>query len=450
MITNLLKIPFLRLKYRFLPNSAQQFWAQELLNSQGMTAKIGQILGQGKKTKFATPSMTTYQAEKVFKNFFSSKIEFTSNIFAASMGQVYVVKIEDKAFALKLLHPNIKEKIKKEIENILILGLYYAKTKGFQFDKRIFGLFLTEVFEQETDLVREGDFQSKFYNLNISDTRFKIPKVIQEYSNEFILCQEYLPSTHASDLTSIPNFYIFDFFFNSLLNFGYLHGDLNDRNWGMDQNHVVVIYDFGCSQIISQRRINGLKKLLKNIDVKNAFTEFGIRLEATWFKGKEQELRDALFCSLLDQDIHPEWSISVELQEKYQDKIKVLREYTDPWVLLMMRSLFSLIRIYQSKGKVIPLGKIIAPYLEIKGTTMTATQIKVEVMEDDKQVVYMTLPITALDNMEFLMPEKVVSRIHEVGISMSTVIQKVKESHFKPQDLFHLNIDRRSYRVWID
>jgi predicted unusual protein kinase regulating ubiquinone biosynthesis (AarF/ABC1/UbiB family) len=433
-----------------LPNSAQQFWAQELLNSQGMTAKIGQILGQGKKTSLPVPSMTFSEAEKIFNNFFSANIKFTDTVFAASMGQVFVVTIDNKHFALKFLHPKIKKKIKKEIENILILGMYYAKAKGFQFDKRIFQIFLTEVFEQETDLIREGHFQQNFYNLFQSDQRFKLSEVIQHYSNEFMLCQEFVPCTHACDLAHIQNFFIFDFFFHSLLNHGLLHGDLNDRNWGINQNQSVVVYDFGCSQIVSERRINGLKKLLRNTDVKNAFKEFGVRLEATWFNGKEQELRDALFNQILGEAINPDWSISVELQKKFQDKIKILREYNDPWILLMMRSLFSLIRLYQSKGVMIPLGKIVRPYLEIRGDKMSASQIKVEVMENSEQVVYMTLPMTALDNMEFLMPEKVISKIHEAGINMKELIQKVKSTNFEPQDLFHLNIDQRSYRVWID
>lgn len=450
MISNLFKIPLLRLKYKFMPNDAQKFWAQELLNSQGITAKIGQILGQGKKTQLPSPTIKILEAEKIFKKFFSAEIKFSEHIFTASMGQVFVVRIENQDFALKLLHPRIKDKIKKEIENILTLGLYYSKSKGFQFDKRVFQIFLKEVFEQETDLLREGHFQLKYHHIFHSDPRFRIPKVIERYSNDSILCQEFVPCTHACDLISIPNFYIFDFFFHSLFNHGLLHGDLNDRNWGLQQDQVVIVYDFGCTQIISERRINGFIKLLQNTDIKNAFKEFGIRLDATWFNGKEQELRDALFSQLLDGDLSPDWSISVELQKKYQDKIKVLREYTDPWVLLMMRSLFSLIRLYQSKGLIIPLGKIIKPYIEIKEKNMSATQIKIEVMEDSKQVVYMTLPVTALDNMEFLMPEKVISKIHEVGLNLNEVIQKVKATNFEPQDLFKLNIENRSYRVWID
>jgi hypothetical protein len=141
-----------------------------------------------------------------------------------------------------------------------------------------------------------------------------------------------------------------------------------------------VVYDYGCTQIISGRRIQGFKKLLMNIDVKEAFLEFGIRLESTWFKGKEQELRDALFRPLLSESLSPEWSYSEELQTLFGEKIKLLREFTDPWVLLMMRSLFSLIRIYQNRKISIPLGSIIAPYLVHKELPMKAKEIRIKVL----------------------------------------------------------------------
>jgi predicted unusual protein kinase regulating ubiquinone biosynthesis (AarF/ABC1/UbiB family) len=450
MLTTILKIPYLRLKYKFLPNNGQKFWAQELLNSQGLSAKLGQVLGQGKKTELPKSSITVAQAKKIFNREFQKEIIFTGEVHAASMGQVFFVDIEGHKFAIKILHPGIKETIRKEIDNILILGKHFAKSKGFNFEEGVFKRFLTEVFEEETDLKRESQFQKQFHRLFKDDKRFKISEVFDEYSNASILCQELTLSTLAKDLDKIDHFFIFNFFFESLFNHGILHGDLNDRNWGISNEGLVVIYDFGCSQIISERRINGFKKLLTNKDIINGFKEFGIRLEATYFKGKEQELRDALFNPLLNHEISPNWSISQELQDKYQDKIKSLREYTDPWVLLMMRSLFSLIKFYQSRNLGIPLGKIISPYLEIKAKEFLSTEIKIEVLEDGKQVIYMTLPISAIDNLHNLMPEKVSNKIDESRIDLKEITKKVKDSQFSPQDLFSLMIEKRSYKVWIE
>ncbi len=450
MLTTILKIPYLRLKYKFLPNNGQKFWAQELLNSQGLSAKLGQVLGQGKKTELPKSSITVDQAKKIFNREFQKEIIFSGEVHAASMGQVFFIRLDGDQFAIKILHPGIKESIRKEIDNILILGKHFAKSKGFNFEEGVFKRFLTEVFEEETDLKREGQFQKQFLRLFKDDKRFKIPEVFEKYSNESILCQELTLSTLAKDVDKVDHFFIYNFFFESLLNHGVLHGDLNDRNWGISNEGLVVIYDFGCSQIISERRINGFKKLLTNKDIINGFKEFGIRLEATYFKGREQELRDALFNPLLNHEISPSWSISQELQDKYQDKIKSLREYTDPWVLLMMRSLFSLIRFYQSRNISIPLGKILSPYLEIKAQEILSTDIKIEVLEDGKQVVYLTLPISALDNLHNLMPDKVSNKIDESQLDLKEITKRVKDSQFSPQELFSLTIEKRSYKVWIE
>ncbi len=444
---SLLKIPLLRLKYRFFPDDAQRFWAQELLSSQGLTAKIGQVLAQGKKTELPKSSITTTEAKKLFEEVFKAPVTVLNEGLAASMGQVFFIEVSGCKYAVKCLHPGIREKLKKEIDNILILGGYFAKTKGFCFDKDVFKRFLTEVFEEETDLLREAQFQKKFAKL-FQGSSIKVPKVISEYSTETMLCQELVLAQLPSEVSHIPEFAIFHFFFHSLLEHNLLHGDLNDRNWGLCEQKIVV-YDYGCSQTISTRRTGGLLKLLRNENPHEGFRELGVRLEATWFKGKEQELRDALFSPLLGT-IMPEWSYSSQLKSEFGDQIKALREYTDPWVLLMMRSLFSLIRIYQEKKIAIPLGEILTPYLKIRQTSMQATQIRIEVMENGEQVIFMTLPLTALDHLGEMVPGKVASKIQEEHISLKEITARVKESAFMPQTLFELTIAPRSYKIWID
>jgi predicted unusual protein kinase regulating ubiquinone biosynthesis (AarF/ABC1/UbiB family) len=450
MITNLLKIPYLRLKYKFLPSKEQQFWAQELLNSQGLSAKIGQILGQGKITQLPKSSITPKEAKILFQKAFGKEILISDEVLAASMGQVFFIKIENQKYAVKILHPGIKKKLQSEIENILLLGGYFSKAKGFSFNKDIFKNFLTEVFEEETDLVREAHFQQRFFEIFENDERFTIPRVIKDFSTSSFLTQEEVISNLAKDLRTFSQFHIFDFFLHSLLQHGLLHGDLNDRNWGVRDSGQVAVYDYGCSQIVSERRINGFKKLLSNIDVKEGFKEFGIRLEASTFKNKEQELRDALFGPLLNAPISPSWNYSEELKTQYGEKIKELREFTDPWVLLMMRSLFSLIRVYQDRKVAIPLNDLVNPYLKQKEASMKATQIKINVLENQKSVISMTLPMSALDNLDTLMPPKVTDKIQESGINIKEIIKNVYASDFTPQDLFNLSIEARNYRVWIE
>ena len=450
MLSSLLKIPLLKLKFKFLPNEAQAFWAQELLNSQGLGAKLGQVLAQGKDYKLPKASIKNEALKKLFLENFKIEVLIEEEALAASMGQVFLTKLHGEPVAIKVLHPNIKKQLLNEVENILTLGSYYSKVKNFTFNKEVFSRFLYEIIEEETDLKREGHFQEQFKQINSDDSRFIIPEVIKKYSNENFLTQERVNCLLAKDHAYFPHYHIFDFFFRSLLNHGLLHGDLNDRNWGIKEDGRVVIYDFGCSQHISGRRTNGLKKLLLNQNVSEGFKELGLRLEATSFKGREQELRDDLFRMFLMKEIPADFSYSQELQLKYGDEIKKLREFTDPWILLLMRSLFSLIKIYQSRDQGIPLYNIINAYLEFKEDHMASKNIKIEVTENYSLIVSMSLPITAIDNLEDLMPEKVATKITEEKINLKDIISKVKSTQFEPQDLFKLEMGNRKYRVWIE
>jgi len=367
MIYLFLKASLIRLKYRFFPNKEQAFWAQELFEAQGLGGKIGQLLGQGKKASLPPSTISGSQIENLFnKEFSGSALKLSGQNMAASMGQVFFGKWNSHAVAVKVLHPGIRTKIKKEIQNILVLGHYFAKVKGFQFNKDVFQKFLIEIFEEETNLVRESDFQEKFCLANLSTKHFLIPKVFKEVSNQDFLTQERLDCILARDLKTIPHFDIFHFFFNNLFNHQLLHGDLNDRNWGINTEQKVVVYDFGCSKLISKTHIMGLKNLLQNKDVKNAFAQFGVHLEKTTFSGREQELRDKLFTSLLVEPISPILQYSAQLKKLLGTEVTQLRSSTDPWVLLFMRSLFSLIRIYQDRMINIPLKEILIPYLEFK------------------------------------------------------------------------------------
>jgi ABC1 atypical kinase-like domain len=445
----LLKIPYLRMKYKFLPNEAQAFWGQELLNSQGLGAKIGQVLAQGKVSELPKSTLSPADAKRIFKENFQRDIDVDGEALSASMGQVFKIKIDGKVWALKILHPGIKAKLKKEIDNLLLLGKYFAKVKGFSFQTQSFKGFLVEIFEEETDLKREAQFQQKFCQIFAGQERFKIPQVNFTYTNEFMLCQEWVDATLARDLRRFAGLDVFDFFFRSLLQQGILHGDLNDRNWGYSASNEVVVYDYGCSQIVSERRINGLKKLFLNRDVALAFQEFGVRLEATWFKGREQELRDALFGHFSKPSLTPDWSFSQELNAEFGEKIKLLREFTDPWVLLMMRSLFSLIRVYQDRKIPIPIRDFIAPYLAIRNDPEMKIQLHIEIVELGKQVFYMYFPYSTLKNMDNYIPQNVKEKIQEEGVELQELMVQALQKGAVPQEIFDVLVDGRRHRVWL-
>ena len=446
----LLKIPYLRIKYRFLPNKAQAFWGQELLSAQGVSAKIGQIISQGQTTELPKSSIKIRDAQSLFESNFHQNIEITQEALAASMGQVFRVRLHDKDYAVKILHPGLKKKLHHEIKNLLLLGGYFAKVKGFQFDATTFKRFLTEVFEEETDLVREAQFQKKFAKIFLDHKQTLVPQVISEFSNSHILTQEWVEANLARDLKGFPSFEVFSFFFKALLQEGILHGDLNDRNWGHTKDHKLVVYDYGCSQVISERRIIGLKKLILNKDIKVAFLEFGIRLDATSFAGREQELRDALFEPFSKPSLPSDWSYSKSLEAKFGDQVKTLRGFTDPWILLMLRSLFSLIKAYHNRNIDIPLRDLVAPFVQIQNDPESMVQVHIEITEDGKPVFYIPFPFSTLKNLDRHIPFVVEEKLKQEGYDLAKVILKALNNGPVAQKIFDTTVEGRRYRVWID
>jgi hypothetical protein len=216
------------------------------------------------------------------------------------------------------------------------------------------------------------------------------------------------------------------------------------------EDERLVVFDYGCTQIVSERRVNGLKKLFLNQDVVNAFKEFGVRLEATWFKGQEQKLRDALFEPFFQKSVGPGWSYSQDLEAKFGDKIKLLREFTDPWVLLMMRSLFSLIRIHQERRISIPFREILPLYLRIHNDPSQELQVHIEISQGGKQSFYLNLPSSSLDNLTHHIPAAVKTKILEEGVSIEKRIQEIKGQGLKAQEVFSIILEDKHYRVWLE
>ena len=105
MWISILKVAYLRIKFAYFPNKAQKFWGQELLNSQGITAKIGQILGQGKGIDPPKSTITPQKLQHLFFKTFEANIDVTEEVYAASIGQVFFVAINGNKYALKILHP---------------------------------------------------------------------------------------------------------------------------------------------------------------------------------------------------------------------------------------------------------------------------------------------------------------------------------------------------------
>lgn len=81
---------------------------------------------------------------------------------------------------------------------------------------------------------------------------------------------------------------------------------------------------------------------------------------------------------------------------------------------------------------------------------MSSRNLRVQVLDGNKQVVAVKLPAVAVGWMETLMPPHVLKRIKEQNIDLGAIKERAKASGMAPQELFQMQSGTRSYRVSLE
>jgi predicted unusual protein kinase regulating ubiquinone biosynthesis (AarF/ABC1/UbiB family) len=455
MFLSLLKILYYKIKSKLLPNSNHYLWGQLLIENYGFNAKLGQLLLQNKSTVYQPKAtITREQVKATLKHIYPDMIiDGVDSIHVASMGQVFKIEIDKKILAVKMLHPNIKQKLQKELKQIIKLSHYYSKVKRFKFEPELFYLFLNNMLEQETNLIREATNQKLFYQAFKYHPNITIPQVIDQYSNDNVLTQQWIDSTLAIHSNEINNYGIIHFFFEAIIFHQLLHADLNHHNWGISGDRIVV-YDYGSTYQITPKQTKGLIKLLGQEYTTENFTRIGIRIDLTSFKDKVEQIGSDLFI-LFNQELNlqQQRNFLTNLRNKYKKQLLELRSVSEPWILMLMRSLFSLVQFYHSRNKSIPFKKIIQPYInqakEIK-QMKDKNELKVEIKEDDQLKVFLTLPAKSIENIQDFLTPEVLAKINQLSINLDEIVKKTIQDNYPPGIIFNFNLNTKSYKVWIE
>lgn len=175
-------------------------------------------------------------------------------IASGSIAQVYKLtnKENKKNYALKIVHPNLKKKLK--ISKFLINSCIYLYK--FISDKHLVFLDLSDFFtniEKQLDLNQEYIYHNYFYE-NHKNKFIYVPKPLACSENTLIM--EYVPGTKFDNTNIslykkakiIQNLKMFSL--NCYFNQKYIHADLHNGNWKIRFNekcnyYQIIIYDFG-------------------------------------------------------------------------------------------------------------------------------------------------------------------------------------------------------------
>lgn len=280
--------------------------------------------------KYHDIDFTLQVYKKDFNENLNDKYEICELLSSGSIGQVYKIKSkkENKFFAMKVIHPNIKNHIK-------ILKLFF-----YLFNLEKYSPFELEVFLNnfitETDFVNEANNMLKFHNLYDNNKSLIIPK-LYEYSKNIIL-MEYIEGKSIDELDIYEKnklMTIFILFCNNnklLLNFN--HGDMHIGNFKKHKNSL-VIYDFGCCFVSDDKNLPEIidftfHNILKKRNLIYSFEEC-INYQIEYHVGKDNlnKFKKVLYETFFNSKIPDNMNdlINKVIIFFYKNKIKIKMNY---------------------------------------------------------------------------------------------------------------------------
>ena len=206
---------------------------------------------------------------------------------AASIGQVHKATLRDgRLVAIKVQFPNIKSSIKSDIDNLrMIIRLSGLTPKGV--DPNYYLELCREQLIKETDYRREAQYLSLFHRFAEAHDGIKVPQVVEELSNETVLCMSYETgypldrhdkfNTQERDkiCTLLVNWTLSEIF-----EFHVIQSDPNFANYMFDpEEKALKLFDFGASIELPRHIVALYYRLLGHVLDNNRTAVFATLME---------------------------------------------------------------------------------------------------------------------------------------------------------------------------
>ena len=200
---------------------------------------------------------------------------------AASIAQVYKAVLKDQTpVILKVKRPNARATIEDDL--LLIKDLVQILTTYTDIGERINLSGAIAVFEksilEELSLVNEKNnilqFQQNFKN----NTETYVPKIYEKFSNDNILCMEFIDGLKVTDAAALIDHHIdpvkisetgLRLFVSQILDFGFFHADPHAGNILVKEDGRIVFIDFGAVGKIPKQDQEVLENLITAFVSKN-------------------------------------------------------------------------------------------------------------------------------------------------------------------------------------
>ena len=277
-----------------------QWGVQEVYHDDNTSNIMSEIKGEKLKNYFSTFSScvpyTQYELEHSV-SFIKTVTQYTSSrndklvvdyapINSGSVALVFKAHLNDSPVVIKILRPNIKNKIKEDIDVLLeFFDNIFIRNIIWLYIKINFKHFILNNTE---NLLNQCNFNNEVKNILLFKNNLKnkknivVPHVYTHYTETFneIIIMEFLDGPVAKNvpLDKLKNCLepLQSFFFDSLYRYNILHGDFHLGNIiVMNDGDKIGIIDFGIVYFLTDEMSNSLFDIvflsLKSQDVKNFY-----------------------------------------------------------------------------------------------------------------------------------------------------------------------------------
>ena len=180
----------------------------------------------------------------------------TDAISGASLGQVYLAKIDGQEVVVKVKRPGIEKSVAthiKVLKKIVPIGLKLVDPNLAFSARGLLSQFIDTIHE-EMDYSMELENLKKIKNNLKNNDRVIIPSVYDDYSSKNVITMEHISGTKITDIEGLENKGIdremllkdvYRIFFTMLLKYSIFHADPHPGNISVNDEGKVILYDYG-------------------------------------------------------------------------------------------------------------------------------------------------------------------------------------------------------------
>lgn len=469
-------------------------------NEKGLFLKIGQVIGSKAEALDEFKDLTKSRArawplseikpfiekslnqsvEKIFSTILESN-------YPASIGQVHEATLKNgDRVAVKVQYPDINEKIASQLDllNLIPITGKITPMKKWGVNFSDYLNMIKTTIEEELSYKHEIENQKRFQELNKQVSGIKTSKIYENLTSNTVFVQSFEEGNFISEVsktwTQEEKNYIGEIllstFFKNLFVDGFIQGDCNIGNYLFRKTNNLpeaVFLDFGnCVEIPEEMRLTLLRLIIATIhedDIDPLSYMAAIGFDSEKLKHIHESLPILLkiifdpFLMDYRYDLKS-WDLKRKIETTLGEYKWWFRAAGDTVFFKIIKSFFGTVNLleildcslqwkkilYREINFLLPKLSYINPKIisnNVVGFKAMAKHLTVQVFENNREKVFLTLPSSSLLNIEDLLEEDILKKLEDRHLSIKEIAGNALKQGAPPQQLFELEEGPKKYIV---